>query len=61
MIDPATHYIKVKNMLGEATFNIQKTEYSGIEWPDVNVDGNMLCANKKFVAVSSNFIFDLFI
>ena len=49
-----SHYIKIKNMLGEASFKLQASEYTGIEWPDKNVDGNMLCGNKKFAAVSHN-------
>ena len=52
MIDPKTHFIKVKNLVAERTFRLQKEEYTGLEWPDKMVDGNMLCANKKFIAVS---------
>ena len=43
---------KFKYMFGEPTYPGNKSTFDGINTPDGTVEGNAICANTKFVAVS---------
>jgi hypothetical protein len=43
---------KFKYMFGEPTYSGNKSTFDGINTPDGTVEGNAICANEKFIAVS---------
>jgi hypothetical protein len=51
---------KFKYMFGEPTHTGGKSTFDGLNLPDGTVEGNPICANSKFIAVSINNYYKVF-
>ena len=51
---------KFKYMFGEPTYPGNKSTFDGINTPDGTVEGNAICANTKFVAVSNFYFLNIY-